>query len=142
MGGKSPNLMITNEDASMQSSIASCFPEIVHRFCMCHILEKVVEKVGHAKTKDEDFWRTLNDCLWGSEKFDEFETRWNAFITKYGLERNDWMANMYNICESWIPAYFMNIPLARLLRTTSRSKSTNSFFNCFIHRRYILSSFG
>jgi hypothetical protein len=55
MGGKSPNLMITNEDASMQSSIASCFPEIVHRFCMCHILEKVVEKVGHAKTKDEDF---------------------------------------------------------------------------------------
>lgn len=135
MGGKAPVLIITDEDASMKSAIASCFPETVHRFCMWHILEKIPEKAGHAKTNEEDFWHTLNNCVWGSETGDEFETRWNAFIIKYGLESNEWMANRYEIRESWIPAYFRHIPLAGLLRTTSRSESANSFFNRFIHRK-------
>jgi hypothetical protein len=135
MGGKAPRLIITDEDASMKAAIAYIFPKTVHRFCMWHILEKVPEKVGHAKTNEENFWTTLNVCVGGSETGDEFETRWNAFIMKYGLERNGWMSNRYEIRESWIPAYFMNTPLAGLLRTTSRSESANSFFNRFIHRK-------
>jgi hypothetical protein len=135
MGGRAPRLIITDEDASLKSSIGSILPETIHRFCMWHILEKIPEKVGHTKTAEEDFWKLLNDCVWGSETGDEFETRWNAFIIKYGLERNEWMANRYAIRESWIPAYFMDTPLAGLLRTTSRSESANSFFNRFIHRK-------
>jgi hypothetical protein len=45
------------------------------------------------------------------------------------------MVNRYDIRKSWIPAYFMDIPLAGLLRTTSRYESANSFFNRFIHRK-------
>jgi hypothetical protein len=135
MGGKAPILMVTDEDASMKSAIASNLPDIVHRFCMWHILEKILEKVGHAKSNDKEFWPMLNACVWGSETGEEFEMRWNAFITKYGLENNEWMANRYAIRESWIPAYLMDVPLAGLLRTTSRSESANSFFNRFIHRK-------
>ncbi|KAG2538046.1 hypothetical protein PVAP13_9NG390273 [Panicum virgatum] len=43
--------------------------------------------------------------------------------------------NKYAIRESWIPVYFFDIPLAGMLRTTSRSESANSFFNRFIHRK-------
>jgi hypothetical protein len=32
-------------------------------------------------------------------------------------------------------SFFMDIPLAGVLRTTSRSESSNSFFNRFIHRK-------
>jgi hypothetical protein len=61
--------------------------------------------------------------------------RWNAIIAAKGLQENGWLTNRYDIRRSWIPAYFMDIPLAGLLRTTSRSESSNSFFNHFIHRK-------
>jgi hypothetical protein len=45
------------------------------------------------------------------------------------------LANRYEIHSSWIPAYFTDIPLVGLLRTTSISESSNLFFNCFIHQK-------
>ena len=41
---------------------------------------------------------------------------------------SEWIRNRYHIRESWIPAYYMDVPLAGILRTTSRSESANSFF--------------
>ena len=35
---------------------------------------------------------------------------------------------MFNIKESWIPAYFRDIPMSGLMKTTSRSESENYFF--------------
>jgi hypothetical protein len=77
----------------------------------------------------------LNTCVWDSETKEEFEIRWNALIHDYGLESNEWLTYRYRIRESWIPAFFMDISLAGVLRTTSRSESSNSFFNRFIHRK-------
>jgi len=135
MGGKAPRLIITDEDASMKSAIRNVFPETVHRFCMWHIMEKVPEKVGPPINHDKEFWSALNTCVWGSETREEFEMRWNAVIHDFGLESNEWLAYRYQIRESWIPAFFMDISLAGVLRTTSRSESSNSFFNRFIHRK-------
>jgi hypothetical protein len=135
MGGKAPGLIVTDEDASMKSAIASIFPDTVHRFCMWHIMEKMPEKVGAPTNKDEQFWRDLNECVWGSETGEEFEMLWDALIVGNGLQGNQWLANRYQIRKSWIPTYFMDVPLAGLLRTTSRSESVNSFFNRFIHRK-------
>jgi hypothetical protein len=98
-------------------------------------MEKMSEKVGFPTNTSDQFWCDLNKCVWGSETPDEFEMSWNAIITNFGLQGNEWLANRYQIRESWIPAYFMDIPLAGLLRTTSRSESSNSFFNRFVHRK-------
>ena len=38
---------------------------------------------------------------------------------------------MYNIRNRWIPAYFKDVELCALMRTTSRSESENSFFSNF-----------
>ncbi|GJY39200.1 FAR1-related sequence 5-like protein [Tanacetum coccineum] len=38
---------------------------------------------------------------------------------------------MYRLRSSWIPAFFVDSPLCGLMRTTSRSKSGNSFFSYF-----------
>jgi transposase-like protein len=135
MGGKAPRLIITDEDASMKSAIRTVLPNIIHRFCMWHILDKFPEKVGPPTNQDKQFWAALKTCVWDSETREEFETRWNAIIPAYGLESNEWLSNRYQIRESWIPAFFMDIPLAGLLRTTSRSESANSFFSRFIHRK-------
>ena len=61
--------------------------------------------------------------------------QWKSIITDFQLTGNEWFSTRFLIRESWIPAYFMDIPLAGLLRTTSCSESANSFFNHFIHRK-------
>jgi hypothetical protein len=84
--------------------------------------------------EDEEFWKRLNSCVWGSETTEDFVTQWTSIITDFQLTENEWFSTRFLIRESWIPAYFMDIPLAGILRTTSRSESANSFFNRFIHR--------
>jgi hypothetical protein len=49
MGAKAPILIVTDEDASMKSAIASLFHNTVHRFYMWHILEKIPKKVWACK---------------------------------------------------------------------------------------------
>ncbi|CAO2046822.1 unnamed protein product [Urochloa humidicola] len=135
MGGVAPHLITTDEDASMKAAIAEILPDTDHRFCMWHIMDKVPEKIEPSIREDEEFWKRLNKCVWGSENSDDFVSQWNSIITDYGLMENDWFSTRFAIRESWIPVYFLDIPLAGLLRTTSRSESANSFFNRFIQRK-------
>jgi hypothetical protein len=46
MGGATPQLIITNEDASMKVAIGMILPKTTHRLCMWHIMDKIPEKVG------------------------------------------------------------------------------------------------
>uniref|UniRef100_A0A453I3L3 Protein FAR1-RELATED SEQUENCE n=1 Tax=Aegilops tauschii subsp. strangulata TaxID=200361 RepID=A0A453I3L3_AEGTS len=141
MGGVAPRLIITDEAVSMKNAIETVFPTTVHRLCMWHIMEKLPEKIGPIIREESEFWDKMNSCVWGSETPAEFESQWNSVITEYGLEENEWLVKRFSIRESWIPAYFMDIPLAGILRTTSRSESANSFFNRFIHRKLALVEF-
>ena len=38
---------------------------------------------------------------------------------------------MFEIRESWIPAYYKDIAMSGLMRTTSRSESANAFFRIY-----------
>jgi hypothetical protein len=76
MGGVAPHLIITDEDASMKAAIAQILLDTVHRLCTWHIMKKVPERVVPSVREDEDFWKLLNKCIWGSENSDEFESQW------------------------------------------------------------------
>ena len=128
MGGVACHLIITDECASMKAAIDQILPETSHRLCMWHIMEKVPEKVSPSVREDQFFWDRLNSCVWGSESVEDFEMQWKSIITDFQLTGNEWFSTRFLIRESWIPAYFMDIPLAGLLRTTSRLESANSFF--------------
>ncbi|KAK9672833.1 hypothetical protein RND81_12G127800 [Saponaria officinalis] len=58
----------------------------------------------------------------------DFEKKWSSIISEYGLCDNEWLAHMFNIRESWIPAYFRDLFLGGIMRTTSRSESENIEF--------------
>jgi hypothetical protein len=55
MGGKVPRLIITDEDASMKVAIGSCFPGSIHRFCMWHIMEKMLRRLAIQQIKIHSF---------------------------------------------------------------------------------------
>jgi hypothetical protein len=141
MGGVAPKLIITDEDASMKEAVPAVFPSTRHRFCMWHILNKLPEKVGRVLMQDEDFLKRFGICVWASETPNEFEEKWNSIISDYGLGNNGWLASKFDIRQRWIPAYFHDVPLGGILRTTSRSESENAFFGHFLNRRLSLLEF-
>ncbi|KAK1397483.1 hypothetical protein POM88_007346 [Heracleum sosnowskyi] len=76
----------------------------------------------------------MKACVWSDYLTeDEFEQNWNAIIEEYQLSGNGWLNDMYTIRKEWIPAYFNDVSMAGLLRTTSRSESSNFYFQHF-HR--------
>lgn len=141
MVGKAPAYIVTDEDASMRAAIASVLPNTIHRLCMWHIMKKLPEKIDAHLLNNDEFRKMINSYVWGSETIEEYESRWQYWITTYHLENNEWLTGRYHIREPWIPAYFRDIWLGGILRTTSRSESAKSFFNRFIGRKLALVEF-
>jgi hypothetical protein len=139
MGGEALGLIITDKAGNIKNAIDIVYPSIIHRLCMWHIMDKFPEKVGPVIREEPEFWKRMNACVWGSETLTEFESVWNYVISDFGLEDNECFTKRFILRESWIPAYFMNIPLACILRT--RSESANSLFSHFIHRKVTLVEF-
>ncbi|XP_044400140.1 protein FAR1-RELATED SEQUENCE 5 [Triticum aestivum] len=119
----------------MRKAIEALLPNTMHRLCMWHIMRKVPEKVAPELRSDELFYKRMDSCVWNSETPAEFEESWKSLISDFGLQDNTWFGKCYSIRGSWVPAYFMDTPLAGILRTTSRSESENSFFKNFIRRK-------
>ncbi|XP_074318363.1 protein FAR1-RELATED SEQUENCE 5-like [Silene latifolia] len=61
----------------------------------------------------------------------EFEEKWSQVITDSELNDNTWLTYMYGKRDKWIPAYFRDLPLGCLLKTTQRSESQNNYFKRF-----------
>ncbi|XP_024964572.1 protein FAR1-RELATED SEQUENCE 5-like [Cynara cardunculus var. scolymus] len=51
----------------------------------------------------------------------------------YGLRGDSWFDELYEIRESWIPAYYKDYHMSGLMKTTSRSESINAFFNVYAY---------
>ena len=132
--GVAPKLIMTDEDQSMRIGIEQVFPNTKHRLCMWHILMKLTEKVGATMKNNPDFHERFMACIWGSETPSEFESQWCSIISDFGLKDNTWLQEKYEARKSWIPAYFTEITLGGILRTTSRSESENAFFRHFANR--------
>ena len=79
MGGQKPTYIVTDQDPTMKIAIERVFTTSVHRFCIWHIMNKVLEKVGGALNTDLEFHNRLNSCVWG------FETQKNLNLLGYPL---------------------------------------------------------
>lgn len=62
-------------------------------------------------------------------------------IQEFVLNANRWLTDMFDLRTNWIPAYFKHLTMCGLMKTTSRSESSNSFFGNFSHEGNTLVSF-
>ncbi|XP_019150575.1 PREDICTED: protein FAR1-RELATED SEQUENCE 5-like [Ipomoea nil] len=135
-----PSCTITDQDPSMRVAVPQVFDTTRHRFCMWHIMSKVGEKVGNVLSKDEEFRRALNDVVWcETSSVEEFERGWQDVMKKHSLGDHRWFRLMYDLRSYWIPAYFNDIFMGGLLRTTSRSEAANSVFGSCTNQHASLS---
>ncbi|XP_074277283.1 protein FAR-RED IMPAIRED RESPONSE 1-like [Silene latifolia] len=122
--------------------IAAKFKIAKHRFCMWHIMKKITDKVGSKICRDTDFLTRLNGVVWDDDlEPGEFEEKWLKVMNDFSLEDNTWLNGKFADRHTWIPAYFRNVPMGGLLRTTQRSESANSFFKRFENKYGTLTEF-
>ena len=92
-------------------------------------------QIGPKRATDKVFMGKLKSVIYSENSSPvQFEEGWDAVISEYDLQDNKWLDGMFRRRKSWIPAYFSDIEMAGLLRTTSRSESSNSFFQHFHER--------
>ncbi|GJU46903.1 retrotransposon protein, putative, ty1-copia subclass [Tanacetum coccineum] len=128
--GKDPEVVVTDQDPLMKITIVECFPDTRHRLYMCHIMMKLGTKVGAALCNRTKFKRRISHIVWTDQiSPNVFKREWECMINKFELGENKWLGDMFDLRESWIPAYLRDVHMAGLMRTTSRSESENHFFD-------------
>ncbi|VFQ60774.1 unnamed protein product [Cuscuta campestris] len=137
--GNAPKCIITDQDLSLRGAAQKAFPRTSHRYCMWHIMKKVGGKVDDELAKDSEFLTKLNAIVWSHylEPID-FEKKWHDLMAAYNLDNHKWFQKLFEIRFSWIPAYYRDLFMGGLLRTTSRSESENSFFDDFTGQNFSL----
>ena len=106
---------------------------------MWHIMEKVSVKVGVKKINSNHFRSRLAGLVWSDDiTIQEFEHGWDQFVRDYELVNHNWFSDMYKLRTYWVPAYFRDIPMGSLIRTTSISESQNSFFGKYTSIQFTL----
>ncbi|XP_074298128.1 protein FAR1-RELATED SEQUENCE 5-like [Silene latifolia] len=132
MGQREPQCIITDQCPGIKKAVPKVFKKAKHRYFMWHIMQKVPDKIGITISKETDFVSRLNSVVWDSDlEPAEFERKWSDLIAEHNLQANSWLSYMYKKRRRWIPAYYRDIPMGCLLRTTQRSESQNSFFKRF-----------
>ncbi|XP_074300099.1 protein FAR1-RELATED SEQUENCE 5-like [Silene latifolia] len=132
MGQQQPQCVITDQCPGIKKACPNVFNHSVYKYCMWHIMQKMPEKVGRAICNDTKFMTDINAVVWDVDlEPDEFEQNWKTVIEAHGMESNRWLKYVFAIRQKWIPAYFRDLPLGCLLRTTQRSESSNSYFKRF-----------
>ncbi|KAK1387075.1 hypothetical protein POM88_015253 [Heracleum sosnowskyi] len=138
-----PKCIITDQCVAMKAVIPKIFPDSMHRLCMWHILQKFPSKLGVVFCAESLFMEKLNKFVWNSSLVpEEFEQGWHSVLEEYNLSDHSWLKEMFELRQFWILAYFMDKSMGGLLRTiTSRSESSNFYFNHFVQKGDTLSEF-
>ncbi|BBN67412.1 hypothetical protein Prudu_70S000700 [Prunus dulcis] len=138
MPGGEPKTIITDQDAAMARAISIAFPTTFHRLCIWHITSKFSVKLPHSAYKE--YWREFQKVIWDTDNKDEFDAKWNIMVTKAGLTDHPWLSSMFDLRESWVPAYARQF-FATGMSSSQRAEGSHGFFKQYISRRNSLMDF-
>ncbi|CAL2241523.1 unnamed protein product [Prunus armeniaca] len=79
-------------------------------------------------------------AIWDTDNKDEFDAKWNSVVTKAGLTDHPWLSSMFDLRESWVPAYARHF-FATGMSSSQRAEGSHGFFKQYISRRNSLMDF-
>ncbi|XP_023753804.1 protein FAR1-RELATED SEQUENCE 5-like [Lactuca sativa] len=131
--------IITDQDKAMGNEIIKVFPKTRQRFCSWHIMKHETEHLRSYVSHYSDFQEMHKQWV-NSDTIEQFEATWEVMSSKYELESNFWISDMYNQLMYWAKP-FLNDTFFADMTTTGRSESINSFFDGFVNLRTMLNEF-
>ncbi|XP_028077119.1 protein FAR1-RELATED SEQUENCE 2-like [Camellia sinensis] len=85
-----PKAIIMDQCRAMQNAIEVVFLQARHRWCLWHIMNKILEKLReYAQYESIKF--ALQIAVYDSFTKDEFDEEWQAMIAKFNLDDNEWL---------------------------------------------------
>ncbi|KAI8559429.1 hypothetical protein RHMOL_Rhmol04G0173100 [Rhododendron molle] len=133
-----PKMIITDQDLAMTKAISVALPNTLHWYCMWHITNKFFEKISALVYQEH--YAEFENCIWNSETPGQFEARWVEVVNKANLSSNDWLENLYEIRERWVPAYVRHIFSAHMT-SSQRAEITHAFFKRYVSKQNSLLEF-
>ncbi|KAL5200647.1 hypothetical protein ABZP36_021850 [Zizania latifolia] len=127
MGGRHPDLLVTDQGKAMEAAIARVLPNTRHRFCQRNILSLCKQKLSDVYMKHINLKADLKECIFDAETIEEFQARWDYVIDKYNLRDNAWLQSLYESRQQWAWVYQKGSFFPELLKS-QRSERLNKFF--------------
>ena len=107
-----------------------------------NFLQFFFPQLGTVFFAESGFMEKIRRVIWVDHTTpEEFEHGWLDAVDEFDLNENVWLKEMFDMRSLWIPAYFNDDPMVGLLRTTSRSESSNFYFGNYVQRGDTLSEF-
>ncbi|KAI3960200.1 hypothetical protein MKW98_016924 [Papaver atlanticum] len=139
MSGCAPQGIVTDQDSAMQNAIEIIFPQTKHRWCLWHVMKKLLDKLGKFG-EHQAISVALKDAVFDTQSQDNFEQRWNEVVGKYGLEECNWLSELYNQRHLWVPCFVKNTFWAGM-STAQQNESMKPFFDGCIQSKTTLKEF-
>ncbi|CAN7111810.1 unnamed protein product [Brassica rapa subsp. narinosa] len=140
MGGQAPKVLITEQEAVVNSIVPVIFPNTRHCVFLWHVLVKVSENLAHVAKQHEDFMRKFEKCIYKSWKEEDFARRWWKILAKFGLKEDQWMQSLYEDRRKWAPTYMTDVLLAGM-SSSQRGDSVNAFLDKYLHKKTSVQEF-
>ncbi|XP_042418514.1 protein FAR1-RELATED SEQUENCE 5-like [Zingiber officinale] len=106
MSGCRPVSFITPYNESIASAAAKVFPNVRHRFCKRDIFSKCKDKLLGVYSQHLSFKGEFKKCVNESETVEEFDSCWRSLLSRYNLEDNMWLQELYAIQQKWVPLFY------------------------------------
>jgi len=121
-----PDGIVTDQCKAMMNAIKVVFSNTKHRWCLWHIMKKVLEKL-QGYTNYKPIKTELKKLVYDS-------------ICVNDLNANEWLSTLYDERHRWVP-YYLKCHFWAGMSTTQRSEDMNAFFDGFINSSTTLQQF-
>ncbi|XP_014496683.1 protein FAR-RED IMPAIRED RESPONSE 1-like [Vigna radiata var. radiata] len=139
ISNKAPKGIITDQCRAMANAIEEVFSNTRHRWCLWHIMKKLLEKFSAYKEYNH-IKSAINKLVYDCGCVADFESGWEALLSRHGLHQNEWLCTMYDERQKWVPCFLRNHFWAGM-SITQRSEGMNAFFDGFINSSTTLQQF-
>ncbi|KAJ0479403.1 putative FHY3/FAR1 family protein [Helianthus annuus] len=108
----------------MKQIVQQVFTASRHRLCMWYIMRKLPTKISGDLLRNTNVRACIHRLVWNVYiKQSTFETRWADLLETFALDENQCLKEMHEIRERWAPAYFRDIPMYCLIKTTHAARA-------------------
>lgn len=105
MNGILPRTLLTDRSPVISEAVATSWPGTTHRYCVWQIYQNALQQLSHAFHGSRNLQCSFKRCLFDCDDEAEFLMAWREMLANYGLEDNQWLADLFALKEKWALPY-------------------------------------